>query len=88
MYGPLSAKLYTHLRLKFTHLNEHKFNYGFSNTINPIRVFRTEVETTEHFLLRCHFYSTQRSELFDKFVESCPKFLISKGRGSSSCFVK
>ena len=22
------------------------------------------VETTEHFLLRCHFYSTQRFELF------------------------
>ena len=25
----------------------------------------TEVETTEHFLLRCHFYSTQRLELFE-----------------------
>ena len=23
-----------------------------------------DVETTEHFLLRCHFYSTQRFELF------------------------
>ena len=25
----------------------------------------TEVKTTEHFRLRCHFYSTQRFELFD-----------------------
>ena len=25
----------------------------------------TEVETTEHFLLRCHFYSTQRLQLFE-----------------------
>ena len=24
----------------------------------------TEIETTEHFFLRCHFYSTQRLELF------------------------
>ena len=26
----------------------------------------TEIETTEHFFLRCHFYSTQRLELFEK----------------------
>ena len=25
----------------------------------------TEVETTEHFLLRCHYFSSQRSELVD-----------------------
>ena len=25
----------------------------------------TDGETTEHFLLRCHCFSTQRSELFD-----------------------
>ena len=25
----------------------------------------TEVETTEHLLLRCHFYSTQRLQLFE-----------------------
>ena len=25
----------------------------------------TEVETTEHFLLRCHFYITQRLQLFE-----------------------
>ena len=26
----------------------------------------TEIETTEHFFWRCHFYSTQRLELFEK----------------------
>ena len=26
----------------------------------------TEIETTEHFFLRCHFYSTQRLEHFEK----------------------
>ena len=25
----------------------------------------TEIETSEHFFLRCHFYSTQRLELFE-----------------------
>ena len=34
--------------------------------INPMCACETEIETTEHFFLRCHFYSTQRSELFEK----------------------
>ena len=35
----------------------------------------TEVETTEHFPLRCHFCSTQRSKLFDKLEKVGPIFL-------------
>ena len=35
----------------------------------------TEIETTEHFLLRCQFYSTQRLELFEKLEKVKPNFL-------------
>ena len=35
----------------------------------------TETETTEHFLLRCQFYSTQRLELFKKLKKVEPNFL-------------
>ena len=35
----------------------------------------TEVETTEHFLLRCHLYSTVRFEHFEKLEKIDPKFL-------------
>ena len=35
----------------------------------------TEIETTEHFLLRCQFYSTQRLELFEKLEKVEPNFL-------------
>ena len=65
VYDPLSVKLLTRLRLQFSHLNEHKFKHGFRDTIDPICACRTEIETTEHFFLRCHFYSTQRLELFE-----------------------
>ena len=54
------------LRLQFSHLNEHKFRHGFSGTIDPICACGTEIETTEHFFLRCHFCSTQRLKLFEK----------------------
>ena len=34
-----------------------------------------EVETTEHFLLRCHFHSAVTLELFEKFEKIDPNFL-------------
>ena len=54
------------LRLPFSHLNEHKFRHGFSDTVNPMCACGTEIET-EYFFLRCHLYSTQRLELFESF---------------------
>ena len=75
IYDPLGVKLLTRLRLRFSHLNEHKFRHGFSDTINPMCACGTEIETTEHFLLRCQFYSTQRLELFEKLEKVEPNFL-------------
>ena len=65
VYEPLGVKLLTLLRLKFCHLNEHKFKHGFSDAINPMCACGTEIESTEYFLLRCYFYSTQRLEFFE-----------------------
>ena len=56
VYSPLSVKLLTGLRL------QSKFKHDFSDTINPMRPYRTEIETIEYFLWQCHFYSAQRSE--------------------------
>ena len=35
----------------------------------------SEVETTEHFLLRCHLYSSQRLELFENLEKVDSSFL-------------
>ena len=75
IYDPIGVNLLTLLRLQFSHLNEHKFRHGSSNTTNPMCVCRTEVETTEHFLLGCQFYSTQRLELSENLEKVEPKFL-------------
>ena len=77
MYDPryiVSVKLLTRLRIQFNHQNELKFKHGFSNAINPMCACGTEVETTEHFPLLCHFYSTQESELFDQLEKVDPIF--------------
>ena len=72
VYDPHGVKLLTRLRLQFSHLNEHKSKHGFSDTIDPICACRTEIETTEHFFLRYHFYSAERLELFEnlKMIDS------------------
>ena len=75
VYDPSGAKLLTRLRLQFSHLNEHKFRHGFNDTFNPMCACGAEIETTEHFLLRCHFYSTQRLELFDYLEKVDPAFV-------------
>ena len=50
VYGPLGEKLFTRLRLKFIHLKEHKFRYGFADTINLMCACGAKVEATEPFL--------------------------------------
>ena len=75
IYDPLGVKLLTRLRLKFSHLNEHKFRHGFGDTINAMCACGSEVETNEHFLLRCHLYSQQRLELFENLEKADSNFL-------------
>ena len=65
-HNPFGVKLLTRLRLQLSHLNEHKFRHGFEDTISPMCSCNAEIESNKHFLLRCHFYSSQRFELFDK----------------------
>ena len=44
-------------------------------------VCESEVETTEHFLLRCHLYSPHRLELFENLEKVDSSFLNLKVEG-------
>ena len=46
-------------------MNEHKFRHGFRDTLNPLYDCNSEVETTSHYLLRCHLFSNHRLRLLD-----------------------
>ena len=78
VHDPIGVKLLSRLRLQFTHLNEHKFRHGFNDMASPMCPCGTDVETTGHFLLRCHCFSTQRYELFDHLYRLDPSFSILK----------
>ena len=51
-----------------------KFRHGFKDTIHAMPACGTEVETTEQFLLWCHFYSGLRLELLEKLEKIDPNF--------------
>ena len=72
------------LRFNFSHLKEHKFRHRFADMINPMCVCRADVETTEHLLLRCYFYSTQRFKLFDNLERATSNFKKLSGKDQVS----
>ena len=75
IYDSLGVQLLTRVRLQFSHLNEHIFRHGFGDTINSKCACGSEVQTTEHFLLRCHPHSPQRLELFENLEKVDSSFL-------------
>ena len=55
----------TQLRVGLSKLNFHKFKHNFSDTLNPLCPVNDGIEDTEHFLLLCHAYDTDRRDLLD-----------------------
>ena len=58
-------KLLTHLRLNFSHLNEHKFRHNFNDTINSMCNCGAATKTTIYYLFLYQLYSVQRAELLN-----------------------
>ena len=61
----IGIKFVTRLRLDFSHLREHKFNYNFEDMLNPLCSCSVEVESASHYLLRCHFFDALRTTLMN-----------------------
>ena len=69
-------KLLTRLRLGLSHLNKHKFNHGFLDTVNPMCSCSTEDESVSHYLLRCPNFIQQRVHLMNEIRRLNPNLLL------------
>ena len=56
------SKLITRLRVKFSELNEHRFQNNFLCE-SPLCSCKEEIETTFHFFLHCLLYLAHRNNL-------------------------
>ena len=69
IYDPIGLKLLSRLRVKLSHLREHKFRHNFLDTINPLCTCSLEIESSNHYLLRCPFFASTRKHLLDSIVD-------------------
>ena len=69
IHAPTRVKLLTRLRLKFSHLNEHKFRHNFKDTVVAMCDSGTETETTEYFFLTCPFFVTEIQKLLNNVYD-------------------
>ena len=72
---PHGVKLLTRLRVGLSHLREHKFRHGFTDTIDPFCPCNMETESVSHFFLRCLFYTNERLNLIDELLLIVPSIL-------------
>ena len=63
IYDPLGVRLLSRLRLGFSHLMGHKFN--FADTLNPLCSCSLKTEDTEHYLLHCQNNLSFRTTLMN-----------------------
>ena len=72
IHDPAGVKLLSRLRLKFSHLNEHKFRHNFKDALSPMCDCGSETERTDHFFLRCTFLAINRQKLLNDLLKIDP----------------
>ena len=70
IHDPVGVKLLS--RLKFSHLNEHKFRHNFKDALGPMCDCGSKTEKTDHFFLRCHFFAINRKKLLHDLLKIDP----------------
>ena len=70
IHDPAGVKLLS--RLKFSHLNEHKFRHNFKDALSPMCDCGSKTETTDHFFLRCPFFAINKQKLLHDLLEIDP----------------
>ena len=68
MLNPIRIKYITRIRLGLSHLQEHKFEHSFQDTLNPICNCGNDIESAIHFFLHCPLHSNERRTLLNSLV--------------------
>ena len=63
IFDPEGFKLFTRLRLGFSHLNENRFRHNFQECLNALCICGLETGNSSHYLLHCHYNIPFRTDL-------------------------
>ena len=61
--------LLTRIHVNLSHLMEHKFHHNFLDTLNSHCSCSLEIDSTNHYLLRCPFYRPIRRILLHNITD-------------------
>ena len=65
IFDPEDLKLLSRLRVDLSYLNAHRFHRNFQEYLNPLCSCCLETEDATHYLLHCHYFSNQRTDLMN-----------------------
>ena len=68
IYNFFGVKYLTRLRIRFSHLKEHKVKHKFQDSIDLMCSCSSVIQTAIDFFLHCTNFSSQRQTLFDKIA--------------------
>ena len=63
IFDPEGLKLFTRLRLGFSHLNANRFRHNFQECLNALCTCGLETRNSSHYLLHCHYNIPFRIDL-------------------------
>ena len=73
-FDPKGLTFRTRMRSGLNHLNEHRFQHGFQDCLNPLCSCSLEIEDTSHYLLHCRHFSHHRVVLMNRVKSICNNF--------------
>ena len=79
IHDSAGATFSSRLRLKYSHLNKHKFRHNFKDALSTMCDCGSETETTDHFLLHCPFFAINRQKLLNNLLKIDPSLVNLKG---------
>ena len=79
IHDPAGAKFQSRLRLKYSHLNEHKSRHNYKDAPSTMCDCGSETETTDHFLWHCPFFAINRQKILNNSLKIDPSLVNLKG---------
>ena len=74
IFGLISLKLITPLRLGVSYLNDYKFWHNVQDCLNPLGSCSMEIEDIAYYLLHCQHFSNHRYNLMNSVKSVIPNF--------------
>ena len=72
IHDPAGVRLLSRLRLKFSHLNEHKHRHNFKDALSPMFDCGSETETTDYFFLHYPFFAIKIQKILNDLLKIAP----------------